>query len=545
MRFRGSLIGGTALSLFLLALVSIVLWQLVANSADAQWPLSSISARDWRVVQFTFVQAALSTLLSLSIGLLLAWALSHQPRFFGRSLLVALLSTALVLPTLVVVLGLVTVLGRKGWINDFSMMISGQDFGGYIYGLAGILIAHAYLNGSLATRSLLSRLDTIPQEKRKLVQSLGLSPLQRFRLIEWPAIKTTLPGLGATIFLLCFTSFAIVLTLGGSPKFNTLEVAIFEAVKLDFDLPRALDLALLQLLICALLVLLTGELKSNIAMIAPKNSMALWPDALSIRLLQWLLIVLLGAAFLLPLLAVLLDGLYADYARLFREAAFQKALISSLTLASLSALFLLGASLVMSAAIVTLSSHLRYGSQNGAGFIVRIISFSSMLYLALPSLVLGLGFFLIAQRLSGPLNLWAAIALLTANVLMALPFAMAILLPSMQKAAQRYDRLAISLNLKGRVRWRLIEWPILRHDIGYVAAVAFCLSLGDLGVIALFGSQDFATLPWYLYQKMGSYRTDDAAGVALIMLTLTLLVFLFLPKLFAPRQKNGMSDANN
>lgn len=545
MRFRGSLIGGTALSLFLLALVSIVLWQLVANSADAQWPLSSISARDWRVVQFTFVQAALSTLLSLSIGLLLAWALSHQPRFFGRSLLVALLSTALVLPTLVVVLGLVTVLGRKGWINDFSMMISGQDFGGYIYGLAGILIAHAYLNGSLATRSLLSRLDTIPQEKRKLVQSLGLSPLQRFRLIEWPAIKTTLPGLGATIFLLCFTSFAIVLTLGGSPKFNTLEVAIFEAVKLDFDLPRALDLALLQLLICALLVLLTGELKSNIAMIAPKNSMALWPDALSIRLLQWLLIVLLGAAFLLPLLAVLLDGLYADYARLFREAAFQKALISSLTLASLSALFLLGASLVMSAAIVTLSSHLRYGGQNGAGFIVRIISFSSMLYLALPSLVLGLGFFLIAQRLSGPLNLWAAIALLTANVLMALPFAMAILLPSMQKAAQRYDRLAISLNLKGRVRWRLIEWPILRHDIGYVAAVAFCLSLGDLGVIALFGSQDFATLPWYLYQKMGSYRTDDAAGVALIMLTLTLLVFLFLPKLFAPRQKNGMSDANN
>ena len=57
------------------------------------------------------------------------------------------------------------------------------------------------------------------------------------------------------------------------------------------------------------------------------------------------------------------------------------------------------------------------------------------------------------------------------------------------------------------------------------------MSLGDLGVIALFGSQDFVTLPWLLYQKMGSYRTAEAAGVALVTLALTLLVFLVLPRI--------------
>jgi thiamine transport system permease protein len=43
------------------------------------------------------------------------------------------------------------------------------------------------------------------------------------------------------------------------------------------------------------------------------------------------------------------------------------------------------------------------------------------------------------------------------------------------------------------------------------------LSLGDLGVIALFGSEGVQTLPYLLYARMGSYRTADAAGLALIL----------------------------
>jgi len=62
--------------------------------------------------------------------------------------------------------------------------------------------------------------------------------------------------------------------------------------------------------------------------------------------------------------------------------------------------------------------------------------------------------------------------------------------------------------------------------------LAFCFSLGDLGIIALFGSDEFSTLPWYLYQLMGSYRTTDAAGVALILLVLVVSVFIIVPRVF-------------
>jgi len=113
----------------------------------------------------------------------------------------------------------------------------------------------------------------------------------------------------------------------------------------------------------------------------------------------------------------------------------------------------------------------------------------------------------------------------------------------MTKAANRYDKLAFSVGLSRWNRWRLIESSLLRPELIYIASLAFCMSLGDLGIIALFGSQDFITLPWLLYQKMGSYRTDEAAGIALVMLAITLFVFLLLPVLLASKHRNHHAQA--
>ena len=63
-------------------------------------------------------------------------------------------------------------------------------------------------------------------------------------------------------------------------------------------------------------------------------------------------------------------------------------------------------------------------------------------------------------------------------------------------------------------------------------ALAFCFSLGDLGVISLFGTQDFATLPLLMVRALGAYRTNDAAAIAALMLLLTIAAFLALPWLF-------------
>src|SRR3546814_18383513 len=100
------------------------------------------------------------------------------------------------------------------------------------------------------------------------------------------------------------------------------------------------------------------------------------------------------------------------------------------------------------------------------------------------------------------------------NALMALPFVVRFLGGPMMEEAQRHDRLCRSLGIAGWQRLRLIEWPGLRRPVALALAVAATLSLGDLGVIALVGSQDSATLTLLRYRATGGLRIGGARVVA-------------------------------
>ena len=529
-RLKYSLLPGGFVSLFLLGFAFILFFILFFSQDDAS--VTELDARVFSLLKFTLYQAFLSTVLSLLVGISLAWSLAHQSTFKGRSLLVALFSSSLVLPTLIVVFGIIAVLGRNGWMNQLSIYLFDHSFGSYLYGLGGILVAHVYLNASFASRSLLHVFESIPKEKYKLAKSLNFTTIERFIYVEWPALRTTLLSIASTIFLLCFTSFAIVLVLGGSPAYNTLEVAIYEAVKLDFDISMALKLALIQLGVTSLLVLFSSNFRTNIGNIKTTALVIPWSEPKHIKRLQIMIIGLFALFFMLPLIAIVFDGIGADFSRIVTEPLFIKSFFTSISLATISSILTVFFAIVLSDAKRNFTLRYRLSDNRFSKLLNMIVAFSGNLYLAIPSLIMGLGFFLMSQKYEAPLVVWSTVALLTANVLMSLPFALAVLAPAMQKTAQRYDKLVFSLNLSTVQRWIYCEYPYLKSSLGYVFALSFCFSLGDLGIIALFGSDDFLTLPWYLYQLMGSYRTSDAAGVALILLAITLSVFILLPRLF-------------
>src|SRR5690606_8134912 len=106
--------------------------------------------------------------------------------------------------------------------------------------------AHVFFNAPLAARIVLASLSAVPGEHWRLAEQLGMRAGAVFRFIDWPVLRRELPAVAALVFLLCFTSFAVVLALGGGPGTATLEVAIFEAVRFDVDFNRAGILALLQ-----------------------------------------------------------------------------------------------------------------------------------------------------------------------------------------------------------------------------------------------------------------------------------------------------------
>ncbi len=506
----------TALTLIIAVLIVAVLWAILEAATGA----SGTSRVDIaHLLRMTALQAGLTMVLSLLVGMALAWALNRL-RFFGRDLVVGLFAAAIVTPGMVVAFGLLSIWGRNGWINQASQTLFGISFDSPAYGLSGILIAHVVLDGAFAARILLARLDAIPANRLKVGQSLALDAWQRFALIDWPAMRGSLPGLGAIIFLLAFTSFPIVLLLGGGPANQTLEVAIYTAVRLDFDLVGAVRLALVQIAVCSVVILVSSAF-TPIPTALARSAQPSWRDSGSVRALQWLVLALGSFGFALPLLSVLYDGLASGLVRVLEQPSFWRATLTSIGIGSASALMTLVLALLLA-----------LGRSAAGNPVARtLLGVPAYAYLAVPAVVLSLGFFLLMRMLGLPSGLAAPVVVVIANSLLSLPFAMATLGPPLDAIMRSRGKLIRALGLSGWQQFASIEYPLLGRDLGLMLALAFCFSLGDLGVIALFGTQDFQTLPLLMYRALGSYRSNDAAAIAALLLIFTIAAFVGLPRL--------------
>jgi thiamine transport system permease protein len=208
-----------------------------------------------RVFGFTLTQAFLSTVLSMLGGLPLAVLLHRHAHFAGRDLVVRLLTLPLALPPLVAVLGLLDVWGRSGFVSTVMQSL-GLDVRLDIFGLQGVLLAHVFFNMPLAARLMLAHLDRQPSTTFRLADQLGLVGWARFWRLEAPLLAVHLPGIAGLIAMLCIGSFTIVLTLGGGPSAATFEVAIYQALRFDFDPSLAALYTLVQLALAGSLVVL-------------------------------------------------------------------------------------------------------------------------------------------------------------------------------------------------------------------------------------------------------------------------------------------------
>jgi len=516
---------GLILSILLILFISFLLYKLAffQNPKDI---FTSYSPYVIHLLKFTFFQATLSTLLSIFFGILISWSIFHFRTFPFRDTIVSLFSSALVLPSIVIVLGIISVFGKHGWLNELSTILFDKNLGNYIYGLGGILFAHVYFNASYASRVLYDAFYSIPTQRYKVAKTLGLNIWQRFYYIEFPNLKSYIFGLSSTIFLLCFSSFVIVLILGGNPSYNTLEVAIYEALKFDFDIPLSIKLSFLQIAISlVILIFISYGYSTNDTSLNNYKKIS-WIETKKELILHGTLITLFSFIFLMPLFSVIIDGTKADFIKLFSEKGFVNAFKTSILVAFLSSFFTLFLSLALSFSKSSLLQNNLQNKKTIYKIYEKIITLSSSVYLIVPSIVLGVGFFLLSRDISLSLHLVAFAALIFANTLLSLPFAFNAIYPRVYMIMSKYDKIVKTLGIGIFSKAFYIYMPNLKAQIIYTAALSFSFSLGDLSIIALFGDKDMATLPWYLYEKMGSYRTNDAAGIALVLLVLVLSLFM-------------------
>jgi len=459
---------------------------------------------DLAVLRFTLLQAMLSALISTGLAIPLARALARR-RFVGRIALIRLMAAPFLLPVVVATLGLLAVFGRAGPVNHLLAALGLPALS--IFGLQGVLLAHVFLNLPLATRMLLQGWQAIPAERFQLAQSLNMPPSAQFRHLELPMLRSHLPGIAVTVFLLCLTSFAVALTLGGGPQASTLELAIYQALRFEFDLGHAAMLALVQFSLCLTVTLGALFLGAHPGFGPGLGREAAIPAPPGMRRAFDGLVIASAAVFLLaPLGAILWRGL-PGLTEL--PAQVGAALGRSVLIAIASAGLATSAALAMALAVI-----------RG----MRWLELVAMLPLAASGLVMGTGLFLTFHPILRPENLALPVTLLV-NAAMALPFLFRLILPAARALQADYGRLAQSLGLEN---WAALRWlilPRLARPLGFGAGLAAALSMGDLGVIALFAGERSVTLPLLVQRLMGAYQMTAAAGAALVLVTASFALF--------------------
>lgn len=473
-----------------------------------QWPQSYA----WGVLRFTLLQAALSAFISVGLAVPLAAALVHR-RFIGKQAVVVLLGAPFLLPVVVAVFGLLAVWGRSGWIS--SLLGMPVD----IYGLPGLLMVHVFFNLPLATRLILQGWAMVPPEQLRLTAQLGLGWRGQWRVLGAPILRASLPGAFLVVFLFCVTSFAAALILGGGPGATTVELAIYQALRLDFDLGGAARLALVQLGICLLVGALALRATRPVTfgaglaladIVLPRSRWLVWLDRA--------VLALAFAFLLLPMLAIVLSGIdgFADM-----PAAVWPALARSVMVA------LGSGALAVTAALVLAALFLRLGTRSA-----RALESGVMLALAASPFVLGTGLFLLVNPFVAP----GRVALLLTgliNAVLILPILLRLFIPALAQIAADYGRLCAMVGLEGATRLHHVTLPLLARPLGLGMGLAVALSMGDLGVITLFAAPDSGTLPMVMQRLMGAYRGNAAAGAGLVLVSATLALFYVFDRLGA------------
>ncbi|MEH6650200.1 MAG: ABC transporter permease subunit [Motiliproteus sp.] len=522
-RIAGYLALSGALLLTLLAFQGLIGF----NGEGPDWSLLS-DGYFHQILQFSIFQALLSALLSVALAWPIARALYYLPRLRGRRAFLNLCLLCFVMPTLIVITGLVALLGRSGQLSGITAVLFGDDWN--IYGLSGILLAHLFLNMPFAVRVFYQQLQAIPDSSWKLAAQLKLSPQAQLRLIEWPGIRNAVLTLLGFIFVLCFNSFAIVLALGGGPRSTTLEVAIYQALKYDFNIPEALTLAWTQLLIVGGLWWLVSRLGNPVWLSIDTASRNFTPvpsnNAKRLHRFSyytgWLLLSL-------PLLA-LLPGLLNSNLQRFNLLDLLHPTLISLGLA------LLAACCGMTLAYLILKP-IRWALHQGNLRRGLLLEWLASHQLVAPAMVISVGLFvLLLPRID--LDRWGMLWVAILNTAMVLPFAIHQLKPRLVQFDSQYQTLSRSLKLSGWQQWQ-IEWPFIQPVMLSTFALTLVLALGDVAIYSIFGTQQWQTLPWLIYSYAGSYRIAEACLASLLLLALCALI-LWLIEWLAQRLNNRL-----
>jgi len=496
----------------------------------------------FHVLLFTSYQAILSTLLTLLIGLPSAYLFARY-EFRGKSLLRALTTVPFMLPTVVVAAGFNALLGPRGWINLALMhlfLLSNPPIQ-FVGTLGAILLAHVFYNTTIVIRLVSNALSRLDPKLEQAARALGADHRRVGWHVTLPLLRPSILAASMLVFLFDFTSFGVILLLGG-PTFATLEVEIYVQALQLLNLPLAALLAFLQLLCTLAFSILYSRLSAQLTIqSAPRAAHPPKAKTASEKVFVLAFCILLFVFFVLPMLALPLRSV----SRLDADRGQQTPIHYGFTAGYYAELFInrsnslfyvppINAALnSLGYAITTVILSLLLGFPAASALakpraLEKILDPILILPLGASAVTLALGFIIAFGRLL--ISPWMVPL---AHTLVALPFVVRALQPAMASIPDRLRQAASTMGASPFRVWQTVDWPILSRATLSAATFAFTISLGEFGATLLLARPDYPTIPIAIYRFLslpGALNYGQAMAMATLLMALTTAGIMIIEK---------------
>ncbi len=456
---------------------------------------SGLEARLLQVGWFTLWQAAISTILTFLVAAPLTWAVSSY-EFRGRRLAMALATVPFVLPTVVVGTAFVAL----GWRDS----------------IGAILAAHVFFNVAVVVRTVSTLWSRIDPRILDAARVLGASGWGVFRRITLPLLRPAIAAAASIVFLFTFTSFGVVLILGGF-EYATLEVEIYRQAVDLFDLPLAAALAIVQL------VGVSGALywysryqeRTAVSWTLERGDNRRRPTG---RARLGVLTATAGTlgALAIPLGVLVSRSLSSSYYRsLFEDDRVVGSPISAVG----NSLWFAAATMLIATVVGVLAATV---IAERSGRLSRWFDLTLMLPLGTSAVTIGFGFIVALDR---PVDLRASAWLIPiAHALVAVPFVVRSTVPTLRSIPAQTREAAAVLGASPFRVWRRIDLPIVSRAALVGAGFAFVISLGEFGATSFVARPATATIPIMIYRLLsrpGQSSFGMAMALAVVLAALT------------------------
>lgn len=511
------------LAFLLVLLIAVPLWSLLSKSvqnSNGQFvglanfaryiSTPALVASLWNSIWVS----SLVALIVVPLAFLYAYALTRS-RMPGRGLFMAVAMTPLFAPSLLSAISLIYIFGNQGFLKSWL-------FGASIYGPVGIVLAEAVYCFPHALMIMMTALRLADGRLYEVAEALGTSKSRVFFTVTLPGARYGLISAIFVVFTLVITDFGIPKVIGG--QFNVLATDAYKQIvgQQNFEMGAVVGLILLMPAIFAFFVDRQVQ-KKQVALLSAR-AVPYEPKPNGKRDFALLAFCLVIGGLLIGMLGM---AIWASFIRYwpynltftlnnYNFANFDPqgwgAYLTSLKMAGLTAIF--GTTIVFFGAYLVEKT-------KPAPALRGFVHFLAMLPMAVPGLVLGLGYVFFVNAPWNPLGIfYGTLTVLVANTVAHFyTVAHITAVTQLKQIDAEFESVSASLKVPFWVTFRRVTVPISLPAVLDIAVYLFVNALTTVSaVIFLYG-------PGTKLASIAIVHMDEMGAVAAAAAMATCIVF--------------------